>query len=132
MNEFILLTFRIVNTLAKSTWHHFCFTWENTNGTYKAYKDGKLEDQGVYFQKGYILTAGGIVVLGQDQDSFGGGFNTNDAFVGELTELNMWGRVLSEGDIAAQFENCSIPNGSVLAWPFFKNAVHGQLQVVEP
>ena len=126
------LIFRFFNLTANSTWHHFCFTWENTNGTYKAYKDGKLEDQGADFLKGYIVRAGGIVVLGQDQDSFGGGFSTNDAFVGELTEVNMWDRVLSEGDIAAQFENCSIPHGSVLAWPVFKDVVYGQVKVVEP
>ena len=118
--------------LVSNTWHHFCFTWENTNGTYKAYKDGKLEDRGVDFQKGYIIRAGGIVVLGKDQDWIGGGFNSNDSFAGELTEVNMWGRVLSEGDIAAQYENCSIPHGSVLAWLLFKDVVHGQVQVVEP
>ncbi|KAL9979160.1 hypothetical protein ACROYT_G016779 [Oculina patagonica] len=121
-----------IDMVANSTWHHFCFTWENTNGVYKSYKDGKLEAQGDDFRKGYILRSGGTVVLGQDQDSIGGGFNTNDAFVGEMTEVNMWGSVLSESDIAAQYENCSIPHGSVLAWPIFKDVMHGQVQVVEP
>ncbi|KAL9979164.1 hypothetical protein ACROYT_G016784 [Oculina patagonica] len=125
-------SFTSIDMVANSTWRHFCFTWENTNGVYKSYKDGKLEAQGVDFQKGYILRSGGTVVLGQDQDSIGGGFNTNDAFVGEMIEVNMWGSVLSESDIAAQYENCSIPHGSVLAWPLFKDVVHGQVQVVEP
>ena len=72
------------------------------------------------------------MVLGQDQDSIGGGFDANQAFVGELTELNMWGSVFSESDVAAQYQNCSIPHGSVLSWPIFKDAVHGKVQVVEP
>ena len=73
------------------------------------------------------------MVLGQDQDTIGGGFDANQAFVaGELTEVNMWDSVLSESDVAAQHENCTIPHGSVLSWPLFKDAVHGKVQVVEP
>lgn len=71
-------------------------------------------------------------MLGQDQDSIGGGFNANEALVGELTELNMWDSVLSESDVAAQYENCSIPHGSVLAWPLFKDVVYGNVIVIEP
>ena len=71
------------------------------------------------------------MVLGQDQDSFGGGFNANQALAGELTELNMWDSVFSESDVATQYEACSIPDGSVLSWSFFKDAVHGKVQVVE-
>ena len=71
-------------------------------------------------------------MLGQDQDSIGGGFEDDEALVGELTELNMWDSVLSESDVAAQYKNCSIPHGSVLSWSLFKDAVHGKVQVIEP
>ena len=72
------------------------------------------------------------MVLGQDQDSIGGGFEADQALVGELTELNIWDSVFSESDVATQYETCSIPHGSVLTWSFFKDAVHGKVQVAEP
>ena len=117
---------------ADGIWNHYCFTWSNTNGEYKFYKDGKLEGQYVNLKKSHIIPSGGAMVLGQDQDSIGGGFDAYQAFVGELTGVNMWDSVLSESDVAAQHENCSIPHGSVLSWPLFKDAVHGKVQVVEP
>ena len=72
------------------------------------------------------------MVLGQDQDSIGGGFDANQALAGELTELDMWDSVFSESDVAGQYETCSIPSGSVLTWSFFRDAVHGKVQEVEP
>ena len=72
------------------------------------------------------------MVLGQDQDSIGGGFEADQALVGELTELNIWDSVFSESDVATQYETCSIPHGSVLTWSFFKDAVQGKVQVAEP
>ena len=29
----------------------------------------------------------GILIIGQEQDSFGGGFNANQNYIGELTDL---------------------------------------------
>ena len=71
-------------------------------------------------------------MLGQDQDSTGGGFDANQALAGELAELNIWDSVFSESDVATQYQTCSIPHGSVLTWSVFKNAVHGKVQVAEP
>ena len=114
------------------SWHHLCFTWENTQGEYKLYKDGQLKEQGLNHAVGSTLKSGGAVVLGQDQDSIGGGFELSHTLHGQLAEVNLWDRVLSEDDIAAQYTNCSIPHGSVLAWPVFKNLIHGNVSVVEP
>ena len=41
-------------------------------------------------------------MIGQDQDVAGGDFDGNQAFVGDVTEVNAWGAVLSESDIVAQ------------------------------
>ena len=56
----------------------------------------------------------------------GGGFDTEDAFgPGQLAEVNMWSRVLSGSEIAAQYQDCHIPQGSVHAWSQFKDAING-------
>ena len=37
-------------------WHHICATWENTAGTWKLYKDGKVGAAGKGLKTGNYLT----------------------------------------------------------------------------
>ena len=107
-----------------------CLTWENTQGEGKLYKDGQITRQlTINTTKNYALKAGGALVLGQDQDSVGGGFDRTQIFHGRLASVNMWGKVLSESDIAAQYTNCSVPHGSVLNWSILKNLARGNVTV---
>ena len=81
----------------------------------------------------YGILSGGTAVIGQDQDSVGGGFSRRDAFgPGEVTELNLWGSVLSAGDIASQHANCTLATGLVHSWEQFKDGVNGAVRVEEP
>ncbi|XP_066019156.1 C-reactive protein-like [Pocillopora verrucosa] len=119
--------------LYDDTWQHLCLTWENTQGVTKLYKDGQFTGQVTNnATKNYVLKAGGFLVLGQEQDSIGGGFDRKQTFHGRLASVNIWDKVLSEGDIAAQYTNCSIPHGSVINWSVFKNLTHGNVTVEEP
>ena len=95
--------------------------------------DSQLTDSGAGLMKGFVIPRGGTFVLGQDQDSLGGGFQTNNAFgPGQVTEVNLWSNVLSGSEISVQYQSCHIPPGSVFAWPQFKNVSYGALQVYEP
>ena len=110
-----------------------CLTWENTQGVTKLYKDGKFTGQVTNnATKNYALKAGGALVLGQEQDSIGGGFNRKQTLHGQLASVNMWDKVLSESDIAAQYTHCSVPHGSVFNWSVFKSLTHGNVTVEEP
>ncbi|KAJ7382135.1 Neuronal pentraxin-1 [Desmophyllum pertusum] len=115
-------------------WHHVCVTWENSKGEWQLYMDGQLKENGTGMMKDHHNPSGGTVVFGQDQDSVGGGFETGDAFgPGELTEVNLWGKVLSASDISAQHANCTITQASLVHWwDQFKGGVHGEVQVEEP
>ncbi|KAL9972415.1 hypothetical protein ACROYT_G018713 [Oculina patagonica] len=113
-------------------WNHVCFTWSSANGDYKFYKDGAIVASGTGLNKGGKIASGGTTVIGQDQDTLGGGFAAAQSFVGEVTEVNVWGVVLSASDIAAQYRNCHITQGSVNWWSQFKDGVHGGVQIVEP
>lgn len=110
-------------------WHHLCFTWENTNGELKLYKNGQREGQHGDLEVGYTVQSGGYLVLGQDQDRLGGGFALGQTLNAQLAEVNMWDRVLSESEIAAQYTNCRIPSGAVVAWSEFKTLTHGNVIV---
>ncbi|CAH3117953.1 unnamed protein product [Pocillopora meandrina] len=119
--------------LYDDTWQHVCLTWENTQGVMKLYRDGQFAEQVTnHATKNFALKAGGFLVLGQEQDSIGGGFESSQTFHSRLASFNIWDKVLSESDIAAQYTNCSIPHGSVINWSVFKNLIHGNVAVEEP
>ena len=106
---------------------------KNTQGVTKLFKDGQFTGQVTHHDtSNFTLTAGGSLVLGQDQDSIGGGFHVEETFHGRLASVNMWDKVLSESDIAAQYTNCSVPYGSVLNWSVFKSLTHGNVTVEDP
>ncbi|XP_077862308.1 neuronal pentraxin-2-like [Saccoglossus kowalevskii] len=91
---------------------HICVTWTSTTGRYELYLDGVVVANG-NFAQGATLQGGGSLYLGQEQDSFGGSFDTHQAFVGQITKFNMWGRVLSEQEITAQPDY-----GDIYSWDF--------------
>ena len=121
------------NKIEDVKWHHICMAWDNTEGSYEFYMDGQITDSGTGLQKNHVIPSGGTTVLGQDQDSVGGGFEADQEFgPGQLAEVNMWSRVLSGSEIAAQYQDCHIPQGSVHAWAQFKDAINGAVKVEEP
>ena len=85
-----------------------------------------------YATENFKITAGGCLVLGQDQDSIGGPFDREQTLHGRLASVNMWDKVLSESDIAAQYTSCSVPSGSVFNWSVFKNLAHGNVTIKQP
>ncbi|CAH1253307.1 NPTX2 [Branchiostoma lanceolatum] len=97
-------------------WHVICATWRNSDGAWQLYSDGALWDQGSGLSVGGTVTTGGTWILGQDQDSVGGGFDTSQAFEGDLSQVNLWDRVLSAEEIAAQEPTTCDLQGNVIDW----------------
>ncbi|HEY9247222.1 MAG TPA: LamG-like jellyroll fold domain-containing protein, partial [Candidatus Methanoperedens sp.] len=54
-------------------WHHIAVTWRNSDDVVKLYKDGVNVYTGT-LAAAKSITSGGSLVLGQDQDFIGGGF----------------------------------------------------------
>lgn len=52
-------------------------------------------------------------MLGQDQDSLGGGFSSRDAFSGNLTDFHLWARALNPAQLH-RVRACAPPNGGLL------------------
>ncbi|XP_070541664.1 neuronal pentraxin-1-like [Ptychodera flava] len=96
-------------------WHHVCFTWSSGDGHWQYYHNGVLTKSGRGFQSGNGVKSSGYLVLGQEQDTVGGGYDTNQALVGSLTHFNMWSRVLPADVISELERNCSLV-GDVFAW----------------
>lgn len=63
-------------------------------------------------------TRSGWVVLGQDQDRPGGGYQADQSFRGRLARVRLWSRRLSPLEVAGVVRcDATLDAGAVLAWP---------------
>ncbi|XP_078681739.1 uncharacterized protein LOC144916486 [Branchiostoma floridae x Branchiostoma belcheri] len=108
-------------------WHAVCTTWRSSDGAWQLYADGVLTASGSGFKVGGRVRTGGTWILGQHQDVVGGGFNAYQSFIGELSEVNLWDRVLSPAEIAA---DCSY-HGNVIDWDTTNTRVFGDASRAE-
>ena len=113
-------------------WHHICASWKNSNGEWKSYKDGALVKSGTGLKTGYTITARGSLVLGQEQDSVGGGFESSQSFTGMLANVNVWSYVLPEASIKEMSKCCLSGEGNVYMWEDFIYGIKGNPHLVIP
>uniref|UniRef100_G3T9U9 Pentraxin 4 n=1 Tax=Loxodonta africana TaxID=9785 RepID=G3T9U9_LOXAF len=72
----------LLQLLLDSQWHHLCGV------------DHRVVATGSRFWKGYEIPPRGSLVLGQEQDTVGGGFDSAETFVGSVAGLATWGWAL--------------------------------------
>ena len=113
-------------------WHHICVTWRRSDGRWQFYKDGELQTSNTGLSTGRFIQSGGSLVLGQDQDSVGGGFDPSQSFQGSLTNVNVWSRVLSASEINSLSTSCLSGEGDVYRWSDFIYGVKGNTGIVIP
>ncbi|CAO2638444.1 Serum amyloid P-component [Lemmus lemmus] len=108
---------------------HFCTSWESSSGIAEFWVNGKpWVKKGL--QKGYVIKAQPIIVLGQDQDTYGGGFDKSQSFVGEIGDLNMWDYVLTPENIKFMYNGYTLaPN--ILNWKDLNYEINGYV-VIKP
>ncbi|XP_037546676.1 neuronal pentraxin-2b [Nematolebias whitei] len=97
-------------------WHHICISWTTRDGQWDAYQDGEKVGTGDNLAAWHPIKPGGVIILGQEQDVVGGRFDAGQAFVGELSQVNIWDRVLKPMEIQS-IANCSTyVSGNVISW----------------
>ncbi|KAJ8253914.1 hypothetical protein COCON_G00205260 [Conger conger] len=97
-------------------WHHVCITWTTRDGYWEAYQDGEKLGSGENLAPWHPIKPGGAIILGQEQDIVGGRFDATQAFVGELSQFNVWDRVLRPADIEGLANCSSYMPGNVVPW----------------
>lgn len=113
-------------------WHHVAVTWESTSGAWVAYKDGLNSKPSTSpFQKGQVIAGRGFMILGQEQDTLGGGFNTEENFVGDVSQMNVFDYVLSADDVYNLAYSCDYVKGNVAAWSDFRERLFGEYHVTD-
>nr|XP_046241965.1 adhesion G-protein coupled receptor D2 [Scatophagus argus] len=80
--------------LNDGAWHHICVTWHRSSGHWAIYVDGDRKDMGSGTDTSRDMFGDGILILGQDQDSFGGNFT--EPFFGNITDFNVWNMSLEK------------------------------------
>ncbi|XP_069334622.1 mucosal pentraxin-like [Eulemur rufifrons] len=89
---------------------HVCASWESASGIAELWVNGKLLGRkGV--RQGYSVGSEAKIILGQEQDSFGGQFDASQSFVGEIWDVSLWDHVLP---LKEMHDLCN--SGNILNW----------------
>uniref|UniRef100_A0A8C3S8V1 Pentraxin family member n=1 Tax=Chelydra serpentina TaxID=8475 RepID=A0A8C3S8V1_CHESE len=95
-------------------WEHVCASWESATGIAELWVNGSpLPRKGL--RKGYTVSDQGVIILGQEQDSFGGGFDAKQSFVGEIADVYIWDHATLIVALQAANDDSQVPL-SILGW----------------
>ena len=129
-----------IGALPKNQWYHLCVSWDSASGATVLSIDGKAKLT-ITFAGGTSVRAGGILVIAQDQDSPGGGFNSAQSFVGKIYDVNLWNYALTADEVAALYEHkpdvCGSGSGTTKNAPIISytdllaQTMHGAASVIE-
>jgi len=122
------------NVMLKNEWYHFCVTWSSETSM-DLYLNGVLVNSKTTSK---IISDGGLLIIGQDQDTLGGGYDINQSFGGELYQLNVFERKLRREEVVGMYFDgrCSDLTSSLkydlaVGWEEFINAPrNGKVQLV--
>nr|XP_032822838.1 neuronal pentraxin-2-like isoform X1 [Petromyzon marinus] len=118
---------RLPVSVSDGRWHHLCVTWSTRDGVWKAFQNGAYRGTGENLAPWRPIKAGGVLILGQEQDVVGGNFDATQAFLGEMAQFNVWDRELLPDEIM-ELATCSRSfSGNVVAWTEDAIDVHGGL-----
>jgi hypothetical protein len=91
-------------TKALGSWRHHCVSWSVASKTYRVYYDGELIGT-KETASGSKLGMDGYMALGNEFDSYGGGFTEQNSFGGELFKVNVFIRELTAEEIKRMFSD---------------------------
>lgn len=124
-NEFVNLP----HNFRPHDWTNYCITWSSNTGGVQLWINGMVGEQR-YLRSGYTISPSGMFILGKDQDGLLGISNAQ-AFVGKMTDVNMWDYVLTTADIRDQMscERNGTAAGNVFSWGSTKLSLYGGVQL---
>ncbi len=107
-------------TLADGAEHTVSFTWQSSNGEWFLYIDGVERGTATGLAMGQTIDPGGTLVLGNEQDRVGGGFDTNPYQTATLYDTRLFSNVRSAIEISASYRS-TLPydeSGLIANWTF--------------
>ena len=68
-------------------------------------------------------------MLGQEPDSFAGGFSSSQAYKGSLADLNFWTEFLTANEIQGMAAGSINVNGNLFQWRAYRGYTYGAVTV---
>ncbi|MBZ0167051.1 MAG: hypothetical protein K8I00_09615, partial [Candidatus Omnitrophica bacterium] len=101
------------SSTADGAWHHIVLFRDDTNNQAHLYIDGVADNEN---PKGITLSTvtidpGGLLI-GQEQDSVGGGFDSGQIFAGTIDEVRFYNRALTAAEIT-RLANGNMPGAAL-------------------
>jgi len=113
-NEFLIFNYKNIAIFRGGTsvgtgvavndgnWHHVVVTWRGSDGRVQLYDNATLAYTGT-LASGTSITGGGAVVIGQEQDNVGGGFQITQAFLGRFDNFAVYSTILSSSEVTDHY-----------------------------
>ena len=101
------------------TWSHFCWQYSSFTGYSTFYYNGKIVGTAHTIERPSIGSDDVLpeaLILGQEQDTIKGLYDLSQMFNGEISEFNIWNRIL-DNDTISNLSRCkSFKKGNVVRW----------------
>ncbi|KAF4075328.1 hypothetical protein AMELA_G00233380 [Ameiurus melas] len=111
-----------------NVWNSVCATWDTSTGLAQLWVNG-IPSSRKGIKAGSSITGTPKIILGQEQDSYGGKFDAGQSFVGMLTDVHMWDFVLSPNQIASYTYGGTFQPGNVLKWNSLEFSTNGYVVI---
>ncbi|KAG9465785.1 hypothetical protein GDO78_017733 [Eleutherodactylus coqui] len=95
-------------------WTSLCVSWTSDAGDVKIWINGDYYEKR-NFQKGESISGVPFIVIGEEQDLYGGGFNKSQSFIGDIADVNLWDRTLTKEEVTDFLYHDNI-RGNVITW----------------
>ncbi|XP_071374458.1 C-reactive protein-like [Centroberyx affinis] len=109
-----------------NTWHSVCATWSSQSGLGQLWLDGKPSAK-KFISSGSNIKGKPIIILGQEQDSYGGRFDKQQCFTGMISDVHMWDYALSPCEIQRYVDDLNFTPGNVLNWRALQFQITGRV-----
>ncbi|KAE8587865.1 hypothetical protein XENTR_v10022156, partial [Xenopus tropicalis] len=105
-----------------------CASWDSLTGDMVVWVNGNPYPRNI-FMKGYKVNANPIIIIGQEQDSYGGKFEAAQSLVGEISDVHMWDRVLTSQELMDVLYNRGMV-GNVINWQKLNYQTKGEVIIL--
>ncbi|XP_075700125.1 C-reactive protein-like [Rhinoderma darwinii] len=108
-------------------WTSTCVTWSSYTGNVNFWINGDLYER-IGFQKGYTISGNHFITIGEEQDSYGGSFDKLQSFIGDIADINMWDKVLTNSEVM-DFLYLDNIRGNVITWRALRFNITGDVTI---
>lgn len=99
-----------------ASWNFVCASWIGNGGKWAIWANGTKVGSGSSLNASNHIGGDGYFIIGQEQDTFGG-YKSDKALCGNITQLYMWDSVLLDSEIGNMEKDCSpVSSGLFFKW----------------